>query len=166
MGKASKVSKMKTFKEYLQESNVKSINTPRKRHLDGLDARKLMHHQHMADSALQKAKGEKGGYTHTKDKDGDGVDIRPVAQVHDFKTGKALPSHNPHVTSAEYMTMHRLHKKAAEAHQKHGPDSQHFKKADRVASKYSVKIMYKEHGRQAKDWGFSRKPKYSREYSR
>ena len=133
---------MKTFKEYLQENNVKSINTDYKHHLDGINARKLVHHQRMADSALQKAEGKKGGYTHTKDKDGDVVDVRPMTQVHDFKTGKALPSHNPHVSSAEYMTMHRLHKKAAEAHQKHGPDSQQFKKLDRVASKYSWKILY------------------------
>ena len=162
---------MKTFKEYLEEnidierfqkSKVRSINTDHQQHIDGINARKLVHHQQMADSMLQKAKGEKGGHTHTKDKDGDGVDIRPVAQVRDFKTGKALPSHNPHVTSAEYMTAHRLHKKAAEAHQKHGPESKQFRRLDRVASKYSWKLLHKEHGRQAKDWGFNRKRKYSR----
>ena len=132
---------MKTFKEYLEENNVKSINTPRKQQHDGINARKLVLHKRMADGALKKAKGESGGYTHTKD-----GDIKPVGQVRDFKTGKPLPSHNPHVSSKEYMTMHRLHKKAVEAHQKHGPESEHFKKLDRVAYKYSNKLMRKEFG--------------------
>ena len=160
---------MKTFKEYLQEntdmqrfpkSKVRSINTPHQHHIDGINARKLVHHQQGAEFALQKAKGEKGGWTHTKDKDGDGVDMRQVAQVKDFKTGKSLPTHNPHVSSSEYMTMHRLHKNAAEAHQKHGPESKQFRKLDRVAHKYHQKLLNKELGRQAKDWGFRGRPAY------
>ncbi len=133
---------MKTFKDYLQENNVKSINTPRKQQHDGINARKLVIHKNAADIALKKAKGEEGGYTHTKD-----GDIKPVAKVHDFKTGKRLPSRNPHVSSKEYMKQHRLHKKAIETHQKHGPESEIFKKHDYNASKYHQEILDKETGR-------------------